>query len=110
MTLIQRAEDLGSIELRCAQEGVDDQFPIHERIERVLGGTYIVDRQESWQKGEHYGDCYVRVPRGRLREAVVAIEALGGEVDIIDAVHKGHGFDEVELAWARAQRHTVEPL
>jgi hypothetical protein len=104
-----KQEDLGSIELRCAQEGVDDdQFENHERVERVLGGVYAVDRQESWQKGEHYGDCYVRIPRGNLRSAVHAIQALGAEVDIVDAVHAGQGFTDEELDWAESMFFTVE--
>lgn len=114
MSLIRRVAgrrvqeaDLGSIELRCAQEGVDDQFENHENVEYLLGGRYIVERQESWQDGEHYGDCYVRVPRGKLRAAVRDIEAAGGEVDIIDAVFEGRGLTEEELAWAR-RRWTVE--
>ena len=93
-------QDLGSIELRCAQEGVDDQFENHERVEMELPAAFLVERQESWQKGEHYGDCYVRVPRGRLREAVARIEAAGGEVDIVDAVFEGRGLTDEELDWA----------
>ena len=100
MKLISRAEDLGSIELRCAQEGVDDQFENHERVEHLLGGDFVVVRGESWQKGEHYGDCYVRVPRGQLREVVARIEAAGGEVDIVDAEHQGRGLTAEELDWA----------
>ncbi len=100
-------EDLGSIELRCAQEGVDDQFENHRSVERLLGGEYIVERGESWQKGVHFGDCYVRIPRGGLRKAVRQIEAAGGEVDIVDVVHSGRGLTDEESRWAR-KRFQVE--